>query len=162
MHYALAFASYSIGAIALLFAIRIVRLYFQHRADRMRRTFELSFPSTMSHEDVLGYLGSLTSMPSPKRLRSVQTVVMEYYADQYGERYFVHLPNGTHTQIDQLLQEHIDGIDIELVEHDPVSGTKWGHGLGIFLKGSKTPLNVDEAERIARSVRSTGSSQLRV
>ena len=85
---------------------------FQRRADHMRRTYELSFPRSMTHEQVLAFIRSLSGLPGPKFLQPVHALVFEIYADETGVKNYLHVPGHVDSRVDNLLEEHIDGISL--------------------------------------------------
>jgi Type IV secretion-system coupling protein DNA-binding domain len=135
----------------LLFVWQL-RLILQRRADRMRRTFELSFPAGMDHAQVLAFIRSLSGLPGPRLLQPVQAIVFETYADENGVRNYIHIPGHVNSRVDNLLEEHIDGIGITPIDHDYVATTDW-HAVELSMKGVDEQLRVEHARDIATSIR---------
>jgi len=107
----------------------------------------------MTHDQVLAFLRSLSGLPGPQFLRPVHAIVFETYADEMGIRNFIHIPGHVKSRVDNLLEEHIDGIGITLVDRDPVAATLW-HGVEVGMAGTTNQLRVEHAQDVARSVRS--------
>src|SRR6476659_4848599 len=104
------------GLIALIIAggslclvILFIRSAEQRRVDHYRETWELFFPSTMGPDQVLAFIRSLSGLPKPKFMQPTYAVSFERYADEKGERFFLHTPGKIAARLDELFYEHIDG-----------------------------------------------------
>ncbi|MET3348989.1 UNVERIFIED_ORG: hypothetical protein ABID57_000658 [Arthrobacter sp. UYEF1] len=122
----------------------------QRQADTMRRTYELFFPSTMGHEQVLAFIRSLSGLPKPKFMQPIYAISFERYSDESGERYFLHTPGKIAARLDELFYQHIDG-SMELIadEDDPIATTKWQAGaelaMGSGLMGALRGVTMTES-----------------
>lgn len=134
---------YASIAFALIGAILAARLREQRQADKLRQTYELFFPSTMGHEQVLAFIRSLSGLPKPKFLKPVYGVSFERYADDKGERYFLHTPGKIAARLDELFYEHIDGsMEPIKPEDDPVARTVWVKATELAMSGGQAGLNM--------------------
>jgi hypothetical protein len=140
------------GGAAVIFSVARVRSMMQRRADKMRRTFEVIFPSDMKHDQVLAFIHSLSGLPGPKFLQPVHAIVFETYADEMGVKNFIHIPGHVNSRVDNLMEEHIEGIVITPVEDDLIAKTEW-YATELGMKGFNEQLRVERAPDIARSVR---------
>jgi energy-coupling factor transporter ATP-binding protein EcfA2 len=114
-----------------------VRHSEQRKADRMRRTYELFFPSTMGPEQVLAFIRSLSGLPKPKFMQPIYAVSFERYADEAGERFFIHTPGRIAARLDELFYEHIEGSMEKIEDHDdPVATMKWQAGTELAMTSS--------------------------
>lgn len=118
----------------------------------MRRTYEVTFPSTMGQDHVLAFLRSLSGLPRPKLLQPVHAIVFETYGDQNGVRNFIHIPGHVNSRVDNLLEEHIDGIGITPIDQDLVATTDWT-AIELGMRGTDEQLRVKNAKDIATSIR---------
>ena len=101
--------------------ILLIRTNEQRHADRMRQTYELFFPGTMNHANVLAFLRSLSGLPKPKFLQPTYAVSFERFADERGTRYLLHTPGRIAARLDELFYAHIDGsLEPLKPEDDPV------------------------------------------
>jgi hypothetical protein len=152
------FALVGLG-IALIGVIRWVRLRFQKAADRMRRTYLISFPRSMSHDEVLAFVRSLSGMPAPKFLQPVHGVVFETYADVNGIKHLLHIPGHVHEDVDGWLTTHINGASLTPLsdQDDPVANTVW-QGVELSMRGADTPIRIGTPEGVAATVLSAFST----
>lgn len=138
---------------ALITLIGMIRNAEQRHADKLRTTYELFFPGTMSHANVLAFLRSLAGLPKPKLLQPTYAVSFERYADERGERYFVHLPGRIAARLDELFYGHIDGsLEPVKPEDDPVRQTHWDHAVELGMRGINKPLRIASPEATAVSM----------
>ena len=149
------FIQLAVAGFGLVGGVFLVRHMAQRQADRMRRTYELFFPSTMGHEQVLGFIRSLSGLPKPKFMQPIYAVSFERYADEQGERYFLHTPGRIAARLDELFYEHVDG-SMEFIDEaeDPVATTKWlaGTELSMSSAGLMKPLRILDAQGTSRSM----------
>src|SRR6266536_2247019 len=143
----------AIGAVGV-YAIWRTRMAHQRRADHMRRTYELSFPATMTHDQVLAFVRSLSGLPGPKFLRPVHALVFETYGDAQGIRNFLHIPGHVNSRVDILLEDHIEGIGLEPLSDadDIIPPIEW-HGVELGMRGVDTQLRVEHAKEVSTSIR---------
>ena len=59
------FLEWSVAAGGAVVALNQVWLWRQRRSDIMRETYEIFFPSTMTHEKVLNFIRSLSACLNP-------------------------------------------------------------------------------------------------
>lgn len=147
----------SLSGLALAAGIWAIRQPFQHRADHMRKTYELSFPKTMTEDQVLAFIRSLSGLPGPQFLRPVHAIVFETYADAKGKiKNYIHVPGHVNARVDTLLEEHIGGITITPVpeSEDKVAFAPW-EGVELRLQGLITKLRVDHPKDVAASIRAS-------
>lgn len=123
---AISFSQLAVAGLGLVGGVALIMNEAQKHADRQRRTYELFFPSTMGHEQVMAFIRSMSGLPKPKFMQPIYAVSFERYADQNGERYFLHTPGRIAARLDELFYEMIDG-SMELVddEDDPIATMKW-------------------------------------
>ncbi|GAP53461.1 conserved hypothetical protein [Arthrobacter sp. Hiyo6] len=127
------FASVGLGLVGGVFVIMQAA---QRHADRQRRTFEIFFPSTMNQEQTLAFIRSLSGLPKPKFMQPIYAVSFERYADEAGERFFIHTPGRIAARLDELFYEHIDG-SMEKIEDedDPIATMKWQAATELAMPG---------------------------
>lgn len=70
----LVFVEFAAVGFALIAGIFLVRNNAQAQADHMRQTYELFFPGTMGHEQVLSFIRSLSGLPKPRFLQPTYAV----------------------------------------------------------------------------------------
>ncbi|MDQ0672982.1 DNA helicase HerA-like ATPase [Pseudarthrobacter siccitolerans] len=130
------FSQFAIAGLGLVGGIALLMNTAQRLADRQRRSYECFFPSTMNHEQVLAFIRSLSGLPKPKFMQPIYAVSFERYADQNGERYFIHTPGRIAARLDELFYEHIDGSmeKVEL-EDDPIATTQWQAATELAMPG---------------------------
>src|SRR3954454_20197448 len=140
----LAYIEFVIVGVALTIGIQVVRHHAQVRADQMRQTFELFFPSTMGDKQVQSFIRALSGLPKPKFLKPIYAISFERYADERGERYFLHTPGKIAARLDELVYEHIEG-EMEPVkpEDDPIRTTQWSKGTELAMRGLLQPLRTE-------------------
>lgn len=111
-------------------------MHNQVRADRMRNTFEIFFPASMSHEQVMAFIRSLSGLPKAKFMQPIYAVRFERYVDEKGERFFLHTPGRIAARLDELFYEHVDG-SMEKVddEDDPIATMKWQAATELTMPG---------------------------
>ncbi|OAE01890.1 type IV secretory system conjugative DNA transfer family protein [Arthrobacter sp. OY3WO11] len=120
------FSEFAVLGFGLVGGVFLIMSAAQQLADRQRRTYEIFFPSTMGHEQVMAFIRSLSGLPKPKFMQPIYAVSFERYADEKGERFFLHTPGRIAARLDELFYEHIDG-SMEKIElgDDPIVTTKW-------------------------------------
>jgi hypothetical protein len=131
----------------------LVTIRGQVMADRMRRTYELTFPRGMTQIQVLDFVTSiLGELPRQRTLHPAYAVSFEKYADHEGKHYYLHVPGHVSTKVDKLLSKKIDGISIEVAERDPVHSTNWLETIEFTMRGTTTPLRISAASQVASSI----------
>ncbi|MDQ0923296.1 hypothetical protein QF038_001804 [Pseudarthrobacter sp. W1I19] len=133
---AIPFTQVAVTGLGLVGGIALIMNAAQRLADRQRRTFEIFFPSTMGHDQVLAFIRALSGLPKPKFMQPIYAVSFERYADQNGERYFMHTPGRIAARLDELFYEIVDGSmeKVEL-EDDPIATTKWQAATELAMPG---------------------------
>lgn len=147
------FIMWAVIGLCVVAALNLIWLYLQRRSDHMRETYELFFPSTMGHEQVMNFLRSLSGLPKAQLIEPVRGVSLERYADDKGERFFLRTPGRVAARIDELFYQHIDGT-MELLnpQDDPVARTKWSRAVELSLSGFNVPLRVKDPKGVSASV----------
>lgn len=118
---------------------KLVRFHSQIMADRYRSTFQLDFPSTITHDAILDFVRSVVGeLPRPTIIEPAYAISFEKYADHNGKKYFLHVPGHVRTKVDKLLSKKIDGIGIEPVKpsDDLVRTTFWDRALELTMMGT--------------------------
>jgi len=151
------FVEFTVVGFALIAGIFLVRNAAQGKSDHMRQTYELFFPGTMGHEQMLLFIRSLSGLPKPRFLQPTYAVSFERYADEKGERYFLHTPGKIAARLDELFYEHIDGsMEPVKAEDDPIVRTPWTQAPELTMTGGQagltTPLRVISPGGTARSM----------
>jgi hypothetical protein len=146
-------AEWSVFAIGLVAATILIREYSQRRADQRRDTFELFFPSTMGHEQVLAFIRSLSGIYKAGMFSPTHTITFERYANAAGERFFMRTSGADTVRLDELFYELVDG-SIEPIdpEDDPVRNTKWTRSVELGLHGVLKPLRILSVQGTAASL----------
>jgi hypothetical protein len=123
-----------VAGIGCASAISLLRGLDQTRIDRFRRTFEVT-PNSLGPDPLLNFTRSLSSLPRPKFLKSISALALEHYADQAGERFFVHVGFEHQVNVDQLLLEHT-GVTLEPIDPlDDIVGRKpWDKGVELSIE----------------------------
>lgn len=148
------FIQWSIFGLGFVLAVHLIQLYMQRRSDHMRETYELFFPSTMGHEQVMNFLRSLSGLPKSRFIEPARAVSLERYtANNNGERFFLRTPGRVAARIDELFYQHIDGT-MELIspQDDPVARMKWTKAVELSLRGFEKPLRIGNPEGVSASV----------
>lgn len=108
----------------------------QARADTYRHTYELHFNSAMTLDQILAFYRALSGLQKGRRLSPVYSTALDYYADQNGERWFLHLAPGISAHIDSLYYDHLDEtIEPVKEEDDPIRQTRW-EGVELGIRGN--------------------------
>lgn len=133
---AISFSQLAVAGLGLVGGIALIMNAAQKLADRQRRTYELFFPSTMGHEQVMAFIRSMSGLPKPKFMQPIYAVSFERYADEKGERYFLHTPGRIAARLDELFYEMIDG-SMEKIddEDDPVATMRWQAATELTMPG---------------------------
>ena len=134
---AISFIQLAVAGLGLVGGIALIMNEAQKHADRQRRTYELVFPSTMGHEQVMAFIRSMSGLPKPKFMQPIYAVSFERYADEKGERYFLHTPGRIAARLDELFYEHVEG-SMEKIddEDDPVATMKWQAATELAMPGT--------------------------
>lgn len=127
-------------------------MWRQRQADYMRKTYELIFPPTMNHDQVLAFDRALSGLPMPRFLGPVHAPVLETYGDSDGMRYFLHIPGHVDARVDIWLRDHVPGINLVAVEDDPIAKTRWT-GTQVFLQGRDTQLHIEDVANASVDIR---------
>jgi hypothetical protein len=154
---------FGVLGIGLCLAIYQLRWLDQRRVDRFRQTFEVT-PNSLGPDQLLNFVRSLSSLPSPKFLGAISALSLEHYADHTGERFFVHVGFDHQVNVDQLLLEHT-GVTLEPIEEvdDVVRRRQWDKAAelsiaspGKFLSRNHshltTPLRIMDAKAVAATM----------
>lgn len=113
-------------AVSGMGGVLFVRYHAQKRADQLRQTYELHFPSDMSKDALLVFIRSLSSLPKPRFMHPTYAIAIERYADHTGSRFFLRTPGGAEEAVDKLFGTHIRGtMDLLTPDEDVVAGTVW-------------------------------------
>jgi hypothetical protein len=144
------FIEWSVAALCFLAALNAVWLWRQRRSDIMRETYEIFFPSTMKHEQVLNFMRSLSGLPKPGFLQPAQAICIDRFADNTGEHFYLTTPGATSARMDELAYQHLD-VTLEPVERhvDPIRRTVWAKVLELSLRGFNEPLRIGTPEGVA-------------
>ncbi|WP_285250215.1 hypothetical protein [Pseudarthrobacter sp. fls2-241-R2A-168] len=134
---AISFAQLAVAGLGLVGGIALIMNAAQKLADRQRRTYELFFPSTMGHEQVMAFIRIMSGLPKPKFMQPIYAVSFERYADEKGEGYFLHTPGRIAARLDELFYEHIDG-SMEKVDDvdDPIATMRWQAATELAMPGT--------------------------
>jgi hypothetical protein len=137
------------------FGYWLIRNLAQHKADHMRRTYEVVFPRGMTHTQVLDFVRSvLGELPRPGVLEPTYSVVFEKFADSNGKKYYFHVPGHVSKKFDKLLDKKIEGIAIDPVTgaDDKVAAKAWDLAYEITMQGTESPLRILVSEHVAASI----------
>jgi hypothetical protein len=106
--------------------VMFMRYHAQKRADQLRETYELHFPSDLNKDALLQFIRSLSSLPKPKFMRPTYAISIERYADHTGSRYFLRTPGGAEEAVDKLFGTHVRGtMELLTDDEDLVALTVW-------------------------------------
>jgi hypothetical protein len=143
-----------VAGIGFCFAIYLLRWRDQRRVDRFRQTYEIT-PNSIGPDEVLNFIRSLSSLPKPKFLGAVSALSFEHYADQAGERFFMHVAFKSMVHVDQLLLEHT-GVTLEPLDpkDDVVRKLEWDNAVELQLSrgGLTIPLRIIEPKAAAATM----------
>lgn len=120
-------------------------------ADRMRRTFEVSFPRDLSLDQVLAFIRALSGLALPKPWQPAYGVAFELYANEEGKRYFISLPGHVEAEVDNWLSHFIDGASIEAVTEDVVAASDW-RAVELGLTSTRRPLDIKNPRDITAGI----------
>lgn len=148
------FLEVSVLGLACVAAIWLVRQLLQRRADKMRKTYSLTFPAGMEQAQVLDFVRSVMSqLPRPKILQPAYAVAFETYADHAGKHHYLHVPGHVSIKVDKLLNKKIAGIGIEQLKDadDLVLTRQWQTAIEIGMSGDKK-FRIMEPAHLAASI----------
>jgi energy-coupling factor transporter ATP-binding protein EcfA2 len=129
-----------LGGVLLVTIVTFYRQYEANRVDKFRTLFQMHFPNDFPFASFLEFMRALHSLPKPRPLRPVMSVVLEIFGRGKDIRYYISIPDALISQVSSLFGAHIrDGMFVR-PEEDLITGTVWEHMTEMRATSKHLPL----------------------
>lgn len=127
-----------------------LRVSDQHRRDHNRKTYRLTFPMDMSHEQVVAWIRSIAGGLRPTKLGSKPTIAFELWSTSTGIFWRIKVPWQEADTILTPLIAHIPGVTYTPEEEWPER--PWTRAVELSLKHKVRSLSIVQPEEVAKTI----------